>query len=115
VLPTVRDQLDQGGRVELAALAIAAWRQYLRGTDDAGERIDLAPDPRLDQAEQAAGTDPSTFLDLSGVFGDVGQHPRLRAAVADAAADIEAHGIRATIDARLGSRQPRNRSNGFDR
>jgi mannitol 2-dehydrogenase len=101
LLPTVRDQLEAGGPIELASLAIAAWRRYLRGTDDAGQEIDLAPDPRRDQATLAATGDPATFLDLSSVFGDVGQHPRLRAAVTEAAADIETLGIRAAIDHRL--------------
>jgi mannitol 2-dehydrogenase len=104
VLPTVRDQLDTGGPVDIAALTIAAWCRYLRGTDDAGAPIDLAPDPRLDDATRAAHAatdDPAAFLDLTVVFGDLGQHPRLRTAVARAATDIATHGIRAAIDRRL--------------
>jgi mannitol 2-dehydrogenase len=106
VLPTVRNQLDSSGPIELAAVTIAAWCHYLRGTDDAGRPIELAPDQRLDQATraaQAATDDPATFLDLTVVFGDLGQHPELRATVARAAADIETHGIRAAIDHRLGT------------
>lgn len=104
VLPTVLDQLDNGGPIDIAALAIAAWCRYLRGTDDAGEPIEIAPDPQLDEATRAARAatdDPAAFLDMDTVFGDLGQHQRLRAAVTRAAEDLGTDGVRAAIDRRV--------------
>ena len=67
LIPTVERQLELGGPVECAALALAGWARYL-GTVPPGER---APDPHgarsAELAEQALD-DPRAFLALDAVF-----------------------------------------------
>jgi mannitol 2-dehydrogenase len=100
LLPTVRDQLAAGGPIDVAALTIAAWCHYLRGVDDDGRPIDIAPDHGLAEAVHHARTadDGGAFLDHTGVFGDLRQHDRLRQAVTGSLAAIESDGVRATVD-----------------
>ena len=74
LVPTIGSQLDRGGQVSLAALALAGWCQYLLvGIDGEGRPIELANDPRLATARQLAQeslADPAAFLRFGDVFGD---------------------------------------------
>lgn len=68
VLPTVRLQLDRDGPVELAALALAGWCEYLRRPVE-----EISADPMLDTARHHAErsvTNPPQFLEFAEVFGD---------------------------------------------
>jgi mannitol 2-dehydrogenase len=72
VIPTVEEQIKQGGPLSCAALALAAWARYLatvpptlRAPDSRGERAAALAKPSL--------ADPLTFLALDEVFT-----PRLR-------------------------------------
>jgi mannitol-1-phosphate/altronate dehydrogenase len=59
--------------VTLAALALAAWCQYLLGKDDDGQPMTLSADPRMELAQrhaQASVTDPVAFLGFVEVFGE---------------------------------------------
>jgi mannitol 2-dehydrogenase len=72
LIPTVERQLELGGPVECAALALAGWARYL-GTVPAAER---APDPQGRRSAELAVQaldDPRAFLELDLVFT-----PRLR-------------------------------------
>lgn len=98
LIPTVERQLELGGPVECAALALAAWARYL-GTVPVAER---APDPHgARSAELAAEAldDPRAFLELDLVFT-----PPLRAserfaeAFVHAYTEIAARGSIAAID-----------------
>jgi mannitol 2-dehydrogenase len=67
LIPTVEAQLEGGGPVSCAALALAAWSRYL-ATVPATER---APDSRGARAAalaERASTDPLAFLELDEVF-----------------------------------------------
>jgi mannitol 2-dehydrogenase len=67
LIPTIEAQLDRGGPVACAALALAAWSRYL-ATVPAEQR---APDRRGDRATALASDalrDPSIFLELDEVF-----------------------------------------------
>jgi mannitol 2-dehydrogenase len=73
LIPTIESQLDKGGAVDLSALALAAWCQYLLGTDDQGRAMTLSADPRMEQAQgfaQASLGDPAAFLGFVEVFGE---------------------------------------------
>jgi mannitol 2-dehydrogenase len=72
VIPTVEIQIEREGPLSCAALALAAWAQYL-GTVPPAVR---APDSRGDRAAELAErslADPLAFLELNEVFT-----PRLR-------------------------------------
>jgi mannitol 2-dehydrogenase len=67
LIPTVERQLELGGPVDRAALALAGWARYL-ATMPARER---APDASADRAATYAASsldDPLSFLDFAEVF-----------------------------------------------
>jgi mannitol 2-dehydrogenase len=67
LIPTIERQLELGGPVDCAALALAGWARYL-ATTPAEER---APDAGADQAATYATLsldDPAAFLGLAEVF-----------------------------------------------
>ncbi|MGH1487918.1 MAG: mannitol dehydrogenase family protein [Acidimicrobiales bacterium] len=101
LLPTVRTHLANGGPVDLGALLLASWCQYLLGSTDAGEMIDLAMDPLLDDACEAAEAslqDPTAFLSFAPVFDEQLQSdPRLADAFVTALELIRSGGIRSAV------------------
>ena len=101
LVPTVESQLEQGGQVRLSALAIAAWCQYLLGRDDAGNAIDVAADPRLDEAQAFAResvADPAAFLGFTDVLGPrLSTDPRFVSAFGDALISIREVGVYRTL------------------
>ncbi|CAN5619200.1 mannitol dehydrogenase family protein [soil metagenome] len=73
LIPTIESQLDKGGPVRLAALALAGWCQYLLGKDEKGRDIQISSDPRLELATryaEASRSDPGAFLGMAEVLGD---------------------------------------------
>ena len=65
LVPTITSQLEQGGQIRLAALALAGWCQYLLGTDEQGRAIEISSDPRAERAIEfatASTSDPAAFL-----------------------------------------------------
>jgi mannitol 2-dehydrogenase len=88
VIPTVEAQIERGGPVGCAALALAAWARYLaivpptlRARDSLGARAALLA--------QRAVADPSTFLELDDVFtSPLRGSVRFRDAFTAAAADL---------------------------
>jgi mannitol 2-dehydrogenase len=92
LIPTVEAQLDRGGPVSCAALALAAWSRYL-ATVPADER---APDSRGERAAGLAAQslgEPLVFLELDDVFtAPLRTSPRFRAAFDAASGSLAAHG-----------------------
>jgi mannitol 2-dehydrogenase len=67
LIPTIERQLELGGPLEHAALALAGWARYL-ATVPAAQR---APDPRGERAAALAARslqDPLAFIELDEVF-----------------------------------------------
>ncbi len=105
LLPTVRAQLDRDGPITLSALALAGWCDYLLGEEEDGDPIDLAEDPRRDEAiehARASREDPAAFLAFPIVFGDLVDDDRFVTAFTDALRSIRDLGVRATLDDLLG-------------
>jgi len=105
LLPTVRAQLQRGGSIQLAALALAGWCAYLRGVDDSGAQIDVSYDPRLSELSELAAdaeSDPRAFIGFTPVFGDdLVDDDRLVAAFSDAFRSIRSAGVLSSLDAAL--------------
>jgi mannitol 2-dehydrogenase len=105
LMPTVRNQLRVGGPVDLAALALAGWCQYLVGVADDGSDIAVSSDPDLETAREFARsslTDPAHFLSYRRVFGDdLAGDARFRSAFLDALSKLRADGVRATLSSVL--------------
>lgn len=101
LLPTVRAQLAAGGPIELAALALAGWCEYLLGRDTRGDVIVLAADPQLDTAVSYAERsvdDPAAFLEFVDVFGDdLASDNRFAKAFVDASKALRAGGVTSAL------------------
>ncbi|GGR13876.1 mannitol dehydrogenase family protein [Deinococcus ruber] len=94
LLPVVREQLEAGGEISHAALVIAAWSLYLEAVNEGG-RFPALIDQRAAQLAQAVRGEadhPGAFLELTDIFGDLGQNERFRAAYLAARDDIRRQG-----------------------
>ncbi|MBZ9750163.1 mannitol dehydrogenase family protein [Deinococcus sp. HMF7604] len=88
LLPVVREQLSRGGEIRHAALVLAAWSAYLRSAEAQGQPITDVHAPLLLAAAQREDHTPAAFLDVPAVFGDLGQHGRLRTEYLSAQASL---------------------------
>jgi len=71
ILPCIKYQLENGGSIKYACLALAAWFSYLRGVDEKLEPIDVN-DPMAERFKTAMQLDSNTsknILAISEVFG----------------------------------------------
>jgi mannitol 2-dehydrogenase len=102
LIPTIETQLDTGGPVKLAALALAGWCQYLLGKDEKDRDLEIAHDPNLRLATEfaeASRKDPKAFLRFAEVFGPTLPSDRVFApAFAAALASLREVGVHATLD-----------------
>ncbi|WP_353710621.1 mannitol dehydrogenase family protein [Arthrobacter sp. K5] len=99
LLPVIREQLQLGGPIDRAVLVIAAWSRFLEGTDEHGAPIDIT-DRRLHQLQTAAHAgqaEPDAFLNLTEVFGELGQNPRFTAAYRQARAALKRSGTLSAV------------------
>ena len=96
LIPTVEAQLERGGPVACAALALAGWARYL-ATVPAAER---APDVHGDEAAAAAARGPEAFLELDLVFtARLRDSERFREAFVAASRELSERGPLATMEA----------------
>ncbi len=100
VLPTMRDSLEAGRPMPLAMLMLAAWAEgWARIASGAVPAEDVPPDVLAGLMMQAAGdADPSTFITIAPIFGDLAQDPRFREPFLAARAAVRESGIGAAID-----------------
>jgi mannitol 2-dehydrogenase len=73
LVPVVLERLAAGGRVDRAALVIAAWARYAEGVDEQGRPLDIV-DRRKEQLMARArrqSEDPLAFLRDRDLFGDL--------------------------------------------
>ncbi|NDV01597.1 mannitol dehydrogenase family protein [Pseudoroseicyclus tamaricis] len=105
IVPTLRDALKQGGSIEGLALESALWCRYCAGTTDSGAEI--APnDPAWDRLVPwalEAKERPEAWLEMKGIYGELGADPRFAEAFARWLRHLWAEGTEATLRAYLGS------------
>ena len=104
VLPTVSEQLQQGGSVGVGAFTVAAWIRYLAGRDDLGSDLPYS-DPRgeaLRETARRGGADASAMLSLQELFGSLGTSPVFAEAVGRSLRDFYEQGARAALTHCLG-------------
>lgn len=78
ILPSIEEQLELNGPIRRLTLVVASWIRFLNGKDEEGKEIPLQ-DPqarRLNEASQRAKSDPRTILQLTDLFGKLGQSDR---------------------------------------
>jgi mannitol 2-dehydrogenase len=104
IVPSIRDALEAGGSVEGLALVSALWCRYCYGETDSGTPIP-PNDPDWDALvarSQAAKARPGTWLEMTAVYGDLGQDARFAAAFARQLDRLWAVGTQATLAKYLG-------------
>ena len=96
LLPTIESQLRADGPVELAALGLAGWCEYLV------QATDPASDPLIDTAREharASVDEPIAFLGFQEVFGpELARSERFGAAFAAALAALRRDGVQSALD-----------------
>ena len=102
IVPSIEDQLANGGPVRMLALVVAGWCRYLRGIADDGTVLSLSNDPFLNEATDAAKrsvSDPRVFLRFERALGpNIGTSERLLVAFTQALESLESFGVLATLD-----------------
>ncbi|MGN9813697.1 mannitol dehydrogenase family protein, partial [Micromonospora sp. BQ11] len=81
------------------ALAVAAWARYAEGVDEQGRPIEVLDPLRepLMAAARRQREDPTAFLRVREVFGDLADNRRFTDAYTTALASLHAVGVRATL------------------
>jgi fructuronate reductase/mannitol 2-dehydrogenase len=101
LLDPIRDRLRGGEKLDLLALALAAWLRRVRGEDERGQPIEVRH-PLAEQLRVKAiegGSDPRPLLGMAQLFGDTGADPRLVEPVSQWLASLYSHGSRETLAA----------------
>jgi len=108
VLPTIADALAKGLPVDGLAMELALWCRYCSETDEPefGFALDDGRAAQLRAGAQSALIDPTRFLAIDDVFGELGRNEILQdafgAAVKTLAENGTAETLRAFASARLG-------------
>jgi mannitol 2-dehydrogenase len=103
LLPVVRDNLAADGSVRLAAATVASWARYAEGVDEWGKPIDVV-DQLTDSLLPIARSqheNPTAFIEITAVFGDLARQPRFVEAYCWALDSLHRKGARATLEALL--------------
>ncbi len=100
VLPTIHEQLQRGGHIELLSFTIACWFRYLNGKDEQGREIVMKDPmaPRLRELAKAGGKDPGSLLAVREIFSEeLANHPNFVNQVKEFLSRFYEQGARATL------------------
>lgn len=103
ILPTIMERLAAGKSVDGLALEVALWCRYCSGTDDAGNAINIVDEKvaRLTEHALRAKDNPAAFLEMTDVFGPLGENAIFAAAFSQALNSLWSNGTKATLQAYL--------------
>lgn len=103
ILPTIMDRLAGRAGVRGLALEVALWCRYCAGTDDAGNAFELADEKaeRLTEHAMRAKENPVAFLEMTDVFGHLGDSAAFAEAFSLALNSLWSKGTKATLQAYL--------------
>lgn len=100
VLPTIQEQLDRGGPIEMLSFTVACWFRYLNGRNERGVEI-IMKDPmaaKLRELALAGGKDPGRLLAVREVFSEqLANSTRFVNRVKEILEDFYSRGARATL------------------
>jgi mannitol 2-dehydrogenase len=99
ILPTIAARLKADQPVDGLALEVALWCRYCAGTDENGNAItidDIAAE-RLTRQALAARDDPSAWLSMHDIFGDLNESETFGNAFAAALKSLWGQGTEATL------------------
>ncbi|MBD1551745.1 mannitol dehydrogenase family protein [Pseudomonas typographi] len=104
-VPTLNQLIASGGELDRAALVVAAWALYLKGTDETGATYRI-PDPRAAFCQALVASDEGLTGRLLGVEEIFGQHIPASAAFVEAFErqlhNLRTLGVTGTLTALLG-------------
>jgi mannitol 2-dehydrogenase len=103
LLPVICDNVASGGSVRIAAAVMASWARYAEGTDEWGEPYEVV-DQLADSLIPIARSqyeNPTAFIEIGSVFGDLAHQPRFVQAYGWALDSLHRKGARATLEALL--------------
>ena len=86
LIPTIRENLANGGSIKYAALVIAAWCYYSdKHADRHGKSLEVtdALKDELHEAAKGTGEDRLAFLKVRSVFGDLANNERFAQSYTD--------------------------------
>jgi mannitol 2-dehydrogenase len=101
LLPVIYDNLASDGSVRLAAATVASWARYAEGADEWGQPIEVV-DQLADSLVPIARSqheNPTAFIEINAVFGNLAQQPRFVEAYRWALESLHRNGARATLEA----------------
>jgi mannitol 2-dehydrogenase len=101
LIPVICDNLASDGSVRVAAAVVASWARYAEGTDEWGEPYEVV-DQLADSLIPIARTqyeNPTAFIEITAVFGDLAHQPRFVQAYSWALDSLHRKGARATLEA----------------
>jgi mannitol 2-dehydrogenase len=99
IIPTIADRLKAGKGAAGLALESALWCRYCFGTTDSGATIE-PNDPNWDRMQataRKAKDDPSAWLAMEDIYGEVGRSEAFTRAFADALRALWADGARQVL------------------
>jgi fructuronate reductase/mannitol 2-dehydrogenase len=99
LLPSLTDAVTNQRPHTLLTLGVAGWLRYLRGTDCAGETIEIE-DARRDELAPlvASGTDPRPILRERSIFGELGEDETFAEGLEETLRRLEEHGPRVVAE-----------------
>ena len=103
LIPVICDNLASDGSVRVAAAVVASWARYAEGTDEWGrpyEVVDQLADSLIPIA-RSQHENPTAFIEIAAVFGDLAHQPRFVQAYTWALDSLHRKGARATLEALL--------------
>jgi mannitol 2-dehydrogenase len=101
LLPVICDNLASDGSVRVAAAVVASWARHAEGTDEWGEPYEVV-DQLADSLIPIARSqyeNPTAFIEIGSVFGDLAHQPRFVQAYTWALDSLHRKGARATLEA----------------
>jgi mannitol 2-dehydrogenase len=101
IVPPIADRLAANKSIKGLALESALWCRYCHGTTDSGKVIE-PNDPswdRLQTTAHKAKSNPTAWLAMDDIYGDVGKHPVMFKEFSDALNSLWSHGTTATLKA----------------
>ena len=101
LVPVICDNLAGDRPVRVAAAVVASWARYAEGTDEWGkpyEVVDQLADSLIPIA-RSQHDNPTAFIEIAAVFGDLAHHPRFVQAYTWALESLHHKGARATLEA----------------
>ncbi len=101
IIPSLRDALAAGGKIEGLSLVSALWCRYCAGTTDSGTHIE-PNDPNwatLQPLALQAKDTPNAWLGMKEIYGDLAGNDAFRAAFATALNSLWTKGTKATLQA----------------